>query len=93
MHGFMDGYTWWIIEDDDEDVHMAENNDMGVEEEMPDDGGLGEEGAGHGDEEEAVHYGEEGAVHGGEEAGHGGEEVDTQQSSTRQSSIMQDSHV
>ena len=39
MHGFMDGYTRWIIEDDDEDVHMAENNNMGVDEEMPDDDG------------------------------------------------------
>ena len=30
MNGFMDGYTRWISEeeDDDEDVHMAGNNDM-----------------------------------------------------------------
>ena len=39
MHGFMDGYTQWIIEDDDEDVHMASNNDMGLDEEMIDNGG------------------------------------------------------
>ena len=26
MNGFMDGYTRWISEDDDEDVHMAGNN-------------------------------------------------------------------
>ena len=36
MNGFMDGYTQWISEedDDDEDVHMARNNDMGLDEEM-----------------------------------------------------------
>ena len=38
MYGFMDGYTRWISEedDDDEDVHMAGNNDMGLDEEMTD---------------------------------------------------------
>ncbi len=38
MTGFMDGYTQWISEeeDGDEDVHMAGNNDMGLDEEMTD---------------------------------------------------------
>ena len=49
MHGFIDGYTWWISEDDDEDVDGATNNDMGPDEEMTD--GPEEEGAGHGGEE------------------------------------------
>ena len=48
MTGFMDGYTRWIIEDDDEDVHMAGNNDMGLDEEMTDDDGPEDVGAGHG---------------------------------------------
>ena len=33
MNGFMDGYTPWISEEDDGDdegVHMAGNNDMGL---------------------------------------------------------------
>ena len=34
--GFMDGYTRWISEDDDEDVHMAGNKDMGLDKEMTD---------------------------------------------------------
>ena len=38
MNGFMDGYTQWISEEelDDEEVHMAGNNDMGLDEEMTD---------------------------------------------------------
>ena len=38
MNGFMDGYTQWIREEDDEeeDVHMAGNDDMGLDEEMTD---------------------------------------------------------
>ena len=58
MTGFMDGYTRWIIEDEDDDVEDADgagNDDTGQDEEMIDNGG-GEE-AGHG---------------GGEGAGHGG---------------------
>ena len=53
MHGFMDGYTRWISEDDDEDVDGVANNDMGPDEEMTDgpeeDAGARheEEGAGH----------------------------------------------
>ena len=34
MNGFMDGYTQWIIEDEDYDVEDADgagNDDMGVE--------------------------------------------------------------
>ena len=31
MNGFMDGYSRWISEDDDEDVHIAGNNDMWLE--------------------------------------------------------------
>ena len=48
MHGFMDGYTRWISEDDDGDVDGAANNDMGPDEEMTD--GPEEEGAGYGEE-------------------------------------------
>ena len=50
MNGFMDGYTRWISEgdDDDEGVHMAGNNDMeaGLDEEMTD--RHEDDGAGHG---------------------------------------------
>ena len=49
MTGFMDGYTRWIIEDEDDDVEDADgagNDDTGQGEEMIDNGG-GEE-AGHG---------------------------------------------
>ena len=78
MTGFMDGYTRWIIEDEDDDVEDADgagNDDTGQDEEMIDNGGG----------EEAEHGGGEGAGHGGGEgAGHGGRENDmdsTQQSS------------
>ena len=49
MNGFMDGYTRWITEDEDDDVedaHGAGNDDTGQDEEMIDNGG-GEQ-AGHG---------------------------------------------
>ena len=62
MTGFMDGYTRWIIVDEDDDVEDADgagSDDTGQDEEMIDNGG-GEE-AGHG---------------GGEGAGHGGGEND-----------------
>ena len=52
MTGFMDGYTRWIIEDEDDDVEDADgagNDDTGQDEEMIDNGG-GEE-AGHGGRE------------------------------------------
>ena len=78
MTGFMDGYTRWIIEDEDDDVEDADgagNDDTGQDEEMIDNGG-GEE-AGHGGGEGAGHGGGEGAGHGGGEgAGHGGGEND-----------------
>ena len=80
MHGFRDGYTRWIIEDDDEDVHMAGNNDMGLDEEMANNDGPGDEGAGHGGGEEDV-QGREEAIHGEDEARHDREEADTPQSS------------
>ena len=55
MNGFMDGYTWWISEEDDdvEDVHMAGNNDMaaGLDEEMTDQ--HKDDGSGHGSGEES----------------------------------------
>ena len=82
MTGFMDGYTRWIIEDEDDDVEDADgvgNDDTGKDKEMIDNGG-GEE-AGHG---------------GGEGAGHGSGENDmdsTQQSSSVLSSIVRDPHV
>src|SRR3989337_3310313 len=84
MNGFMDGYTWWISEDDDddEDVHMAGNNDMGLDEEMTD--RHEDDGAGHGGREESGHdSGGEDSGHGEEESGHGGEEAEvTPQCST-----------
>ena len=59
MHGFMDGYTRWISEenDDDVDVHMAGNNDMaaGLEEEMTD--RHEDDDTGHGGREESGHGG------------------------------------
>ena len=68
MTGFMDGYTRWITEDEDDDVEDADgagNDDTGQDEEMIDNGG-GEE-AGHGGGEGAGHGGGEGAGHGGGE--------------------------
>jgi hypothetical protein len=92
MNGFMDGYTRWISEDDDEDVHMAGNNDMGLDEEMTD--RPEDDGTGHGGGEESGHGGGEDSGHGEEESGHGGEEAtDTLQSSTLLSSVVQDPHV
>src|ERR1043165_3495431 len=35
-YGFMDGYTRWIIEDDDDDINGATNNPMAADEEMID---------------------------------------------------------
>ena len=66
MTGFMDGYTRWIIEDEDDDVQdadVADNDDTGQDDKMINyDGG-----------EEARHGGGEGARHGeGEGVGHGG---------------------
>ena len=49
MNGFMDGYTRWITEDEDDDVEDADgagNDNTGQDEEMIDNGG-GEE-VGHG---------------------------------------------
>ena len=80
MTGFTDGYTRWIIEDEDvdvEDVDGAGNDDTWQDEEMIDNGG-GEE-AGHGGVEGARDGGGEGAGHGG------GENMD----STLQSSSVQ----
>ena len=77
MNGFMDGYTWWISEeeDDDEDVHMAGNNDMGLDEDMTD--RQEDDGARHvgGEESGNDDGGGEDSGHGEEESGHGGEEV------------------
>ena len=75
-YGFMDGYTRWISEeeDDDEDVHMARNNDIGLEEEMTNRNE--DDGAGHGNGKESGNDGgEEDSEHSEEEFGHGGEEV------------------
>ena len=89
MTGFMDGYSRWIIEDEDDDVEDADgagNDDTGQDEEMIDNGGG----------EEAGHGGGEGAGHGGGEgAGHGGREnVDsTLQSLSVLSSVVRDPHV
>ena len=68
MTGFMDGYTRWITEDEDDDVEDTDgagNDDTGQDEVMIDNGG-GEE-AGHGGGEGAGHGGGEGAGHGGGE--------------------------
>ena len=66
MTGFMDGYTRWIIEDEDDDVEDANgagNDDTGQDEEMIDNGGG----------EDAGHGGREGVGHGG------GENMDSMQ--------------
>ena len=77
MNGFMDGYTQWIREEDDdeEDIHMAGNNDMGLDEEMTD--RQEDDGAGHVGGEECGNDdgGGEDSGHGEEESGHGGEEA------------------
>ncbi|XP_044434870.1 uncharacterized protein [Triticum aestivum] len=100
MNGFMDGYTRWISEDDDEDVHMAGSNDMGLDEEMTDQ--HKDDGAGHGGKEESGHggggeefgRGEEESGHGEEESGHGGEEVAVaRQSSMLLSAVVHDPRV
>ena len=52
MTGFMDGYTRWIIEDEDDDVEDADgagNDDTGQDEEMIDNGGREEAGHGGGE--------------------------------------------
>ena len=78
MHGFMDGHTRWISEDDDdEDVDGVGNNDMGPDEEMTD----------YGPEEEGLRNGD------GEEAVQGEEDADTPQPSSLLSSAMRDPHV
>ena len=96
INGFMDGYTLWISEDDDEDVHMAGNNDMGLDEEMTD--RQEDDGAGHDNSEESRYGGGEESGHGvgedsghGEvaESGHGGEEsIDMPHTSTLLSSVV-----
>jgi len=93
MNGFMDGYTRWISEDDDEDVHVAGNNDMGLDEEMTD--RHEDDGVGHGGGEQSKNDGgREDSGHGKEESGHGGEEAAvTPQSSTLLSAVVQDPHV
>src|SRR3954466_13087981 len=53
-YGFMDGYTRWIIEDDDDDIDGATNNPMAADEEMID-GSEDEEGAGNDGGEETAH--------------------------------------
>ena len=79
MHGFMDGHTRWISEDDDEeDIDGAGNNDMGPDEEMTDYGPEEEDGLGNGDAEEAVQ---------------GEEDMNTPPSSSLLSSAMRDPHV
>ena len=65
MHGFMDGYTRWISEHDDDGIDGAANNDMGQDEEMTN------------EPEEETRHGEEDAGHEEEDAGHG-EDVGTQ---------------
>ena len=88
-HLLMSGYTQWISEEDDdgEDVHMAENNDMGLDEEMTD--RQEDDGAGHvGGEESGNNNGD------GEDSGHDEEEAAvTPQSSTLLSAVVQDPHV
>ena len=80
MHGFTDGHTRWISEDDDdEDVDGAGNNDMGPpDEEMNDYVPEEEDGLGNVDGEDAVQ---------------GGEDADTPPSLSLLSSAMRDPHV
>ena len=107
MNGFMDGYTRCISEDDDDDFHMAGNNNMGLDEEMSD--RHEDDGAGHGGGQESGHGSGEDSRQGVEESGHGGgedsghdeeesrhgaeEATDTPQSSMLLSSVVQDPHV
>ena len=70
MHGFIHGHTQWISQEEDdeeEDVHMAGNNKMGLDEEMTD--RHEDDGAGHVGGEESVN--DDGS---GEDSGHGEEE-------------------
>ena len=79
MHGFTDGHTRWISEDDDdEDVDGAGNNDMGLDEEMTEYVPKEEDGRGNCDGKEVVQ---------------GGEHADTPPSSSLLSSAMRDLHV
>src|SRR3954471_9690407 len=68
-YGFMDGYTRWITEDDDDDIDGAANNPMAADEEMIDgeaaddgeeaaDGNGGEEQTEHGNDGEAAYVNE-----------------------------------
>jgi len=96
MNGFMDGYTQWISEeeDDDEDVHMAGNNNMGLDKEMTD--RHEDDGAGHvgGEESGNDTGGGEDSGHDKQESGHGGEEAAVMpQSSMLLSAVVQDPHV
>ena len=77
MNGFMDGYSQLISEEDDndEDVHMAGNNDIGLDEEMTDrheDDGVGHVG---GEEFGNDDGGGEASGHSEEDSGHGAEEA------------------
>jgi hypothetical protein len=91
MNGFMDGYTRWISEDDEEDVQMAgNNNNLGLVDEEITDQPEDDDGSG----EESGHDGGEDSGDGEEESGHGGEEAaDMPQSLTLLSSVVHDPHV
>jgi len=86
-YGFMDGYTRWITEDDDDDIDGATNNPMAADEEMID-GSEDEEGAGNDGGEEAAHG------NGGEDqTEHDGEDADMTDPSSLLNSIVRDPHV
>ena len=89
MNGFMDGYTRWIREGDDDDTPRAGNNDMGLDEEMTD--RHADDGAGHGGEESGNDDGGgEDSDHGKEESGYGREEAAvTPQFSTLLSAVVE----
>src|SRR3954470_12958645 len=77
-YGFMDGYTRWITEDDDDDIDGATNNPMAAD----------EEGAGNDGGEEAAHgNGRE------DQAEHDGEDADMTDPSSLLNSIVWDPHV
>ena len=86
-YGFMDGYTRWITEDDDDDIDGATNNPMAADEEMID-GSEDEEGAGNDGGEEAAH-----GSGGEDQAEHDGEDADMTEPSSLLNSIVRDPHV
>src|SRR4051812_20974359 len=90
-YGFMDGYTRWITEDDDDDIDGATNIPMAADEEMIDGSEDEEVAHGNGGEEQEEHGNDS------EEAadGNDGEDADMHMKdpSSVLNSIVRDPHV